>query len=225
MITGSSWKHSALPSCNSTASLPVCYMALTACSRRGSRGGRPSSRSRVGGQGGRGNLYMGGARNSFCVVLLADHGGLATQGPRHRRLARLECINHVHLQRTGERTGGRGQRKKRKRRKTETKGPKGEVRADTFVIWKKKWEHPLIPQIKSSVSTEWVWQEKGWHRKIKRKVLCGEHFIQAKVNAVKMSVKRKGAQRKLALWSTDESELYVGQLFISLCATNHAWQI
>lgn len=48
---------------------------------------------------------MGGARNSFCVVLLADHGGLASQGPRHRRLARLECINHVHLQRMG-RGGG-----------------------------------------------------------------------------------------------------------------------
>lgn len=50
---------------------------------------------------------MGGARNSFCVVLLADHGGLATQGPRHRRLARLECINHVHLQRTGRGRGGK----------------------------------------------------------------------------------------------------------------------
>lgn len=57
---------------------------------------------------------MGGARNSFCVVVLADHGGLATQGPRHRRLACLECINHVHLQRTGK---GRGEKKKKKGRK------------------------------------------------------------------------------------------------------------
>lgn len=96
---------------SSSASLRVCYVALTACSRRGSRGGRPSSRSRVGGQGGRGNPYMGGARNSFCVVVLADHRGLATQGPRHRRLARLECINHIHLQRTGK---GRGEKQKKK---------------------------------------------------------------------------------------------------------------
>lgn len=66
---------------------------------------------------------MGGARNSFCVVVLADHGGLATQGPRHRRLACLECINHVHLQRTGRGRGGE-KRKKGKRRKTKTKGQK-----------------------------------------------------------------------------------------------------
>ncbi len=171
-------------------------MALTACSRRGSRGGRPSSRSRVGGQGGRGNPYMGGARNSFCVVLLADHRGLATQGPRHCRLARLECINHVHLQRTGRGRGGVGQRKKRKQRKTETKGPKGEVRADKFVIWKRKREHPLIPQIKSSVSTEWVWQEKGWHRKIKRKVLCGELFFPGERKCCEDVREKKGSTKE-----------------------------
>ncbi len=138
MITGSSWKHSALPSCNSTASLPVCYMALTACSRRGSRGGRPSSRSRVGGQGGRGNLYMGGARNSFCVVLLADHGGLATQGPRHRRLARLECINHVHLQRTGRGRGGGGRGRKGNGERQRPRGQKERLEQRHLLFERKK---------------------------------------------------------------------------------------
>lgn len=76
---------------------------------------------------------MGGARNSFCVVVLADHGGLATQGPRHRRLACLECINHVHLQRTGRGRGGKKE-EEREMEKNKDQGPKGVVRADTFVI-------------------------------------------------------------------------------------------
>ncbi len=66
---------------------------------------------------------MGGARNSFCVVLLADHGGLATQGPRHRRLARLECINHVHLQRTGR---GRGEGGRGRKGNGERQRPRGQ---------------------------------------------------------------------------------------------------
>lgn len=43
---------------------------------------------------------MGGARESFGgsgVIVLADDGRLAAQGTGHRRLARLEGIDHIHL--------------------------------------------------------------------------------------------------------------------------------
>ena len=43
---------------------------------------------------------MGGARESFGgsgVIVLADDRRLAAQGTRHRRLARLEGIDHIHL--------------------------------------------------------------------------------------------------------------------------------
>lgn len=43
---------------------------------------------------------MGGARESFGgsgVIVLADDGWLAAQGAGHRRLARLEGIDHIHL--------------------------------------------------------------------------------------------------------------------------------
>lgn len=43
---------------------------------------------------------MGGARESFGgrgVIVLADNGRLAAQGTGHRRLARLEGIDHIHL--------------------------------------------------------------------------------------------------------------------------------
>lgn len=58
---------------------------------------------------------MRGARNGFCVVVLADHRRLAPQSTGHRRLACLECINHVHLQRTGkERDEEKGEREREK---------------------------------------------------------------------------------------------------------------
>jgi len=118
---------------------------------------------------------MGGARNSFCVVLLADHGGLATQGPRHRRLASLECINHIHLQRRRERTREGEKRKKRKGKgsKTKTKGQK-EWLEQIHLLFEREENIPSTPQIKRSVSTKSVWQEKGWHSKIKKKVVCKE---------------------------------------------------
>lgn len=116
---------------------------------------------------------MGGARNSFCVVVLADHGGLATQGPRHRRLACLECINHVHLQRTGR---GRGGKKRGRKGNGEKQRPRAKRSGQSRYICylKEKKRTSLTPQLKSSVSTKSVWQERGWHRKIKRKVLCEE---------------------------------------------------
>lgn len=43
---------------------------------------------------------MGGARESFGgsgVIVLADDRRLAAQGTGHRRLARLEGIDHIHL--------------------------------------------------------------------------------------------------------------------------------
>ena len=67
---------------------------LTACSGGGSGGGGRGP-GRVGESGG-----VGGARQSFGgggVIVLADDGRLAAQGAGHRRLARLEGIDHVHL--------------------------------------------------------------------------------------------------------------------------------
>lgn len=77
--------------------------SLTACSGGGSSGGgcrKGRGPGRVGRQGGRGKPYVGGARDSFGVVVLADHRGLASQCPRDRSLTRLERIDHVHLQTT-----------------------------------------------------------------------------------------------------------------------------
>lgn len=73
---------------------------------------------------------MGGARESFGgsgVIVLADDGRLAAQGTWHRRLARLEGIDHIHLkegqpqhtvrqQRQSEETGQRRGNKKEGRK-------------------------------------------------------------------------------------------------------------
>lgn len=73
---------------------------LTACSGGGSSGGRGRSPGRVGERGGGAKPYVGGARESFGgsgIIVLADDGRLAAQGTGHRRLARLEGIDHIHL--------------------------------------------------------------------------------------------------------------------------------
>lgn len=95
---------------------------------------------------------MGGARNSFCVVVLADHGGLAAQGTGDRRLASLECINHVHLQRREgkardeEKKEGRVRKKREQKREREGERPRRQknqrVRADSFVITERENEKP-----------------------------------------------------------------------------------
>lgn len=60
---------------------------------------------------------MGGARESFGssgVIVLADDGRLAAQGTRHRRLARLEGIDHIHLKEGQSQHTVREQRKSKK---------------------------------------------------------------------------------------------------------------
>lgn len=60
---------------------------------------------------------MGGARESFGgsgVIVLADDGRLAAQGPRHRRLARLEGIDHIHLKEDQPQQTVRQQRQSKK---------------------------------------------------------------------------------------------------------------
>lgn len=78
---------------------------------------------------------MGGARESFGgsgVIVLADDGRLAAQGTWHRRLARLEGIDHIHLkegqpqhtvrqQRQSEETGQRRGNKKEGRTSREVR--------------------------------------------------------------------------------------------------------
>lgn len=76
------------------------------------------------------------ARESFGgsgVIVLADNGRLAAQGAGHRRLARLEGIDHIHLK--------RGQPQHTVRQQSEELGQRGEIS-------KKTSEHLLVRVLK-----------------------------------------------------------------------------
>lgn len=121
---------------------------------------------------------MRGARNCFCVVVLADHRRLAPQRTGHRRLAWLECINHVHLQRRG-RGPDEEKRERRNRRRGRTEDRKTpRCRKQSVVIadiryWKTDNENPI------TIKFEAAEEEEGWKatfKSIELFLFVGESF-------------------------------------------------